>query len=176
MWRIICKQHANECLPPHTELVWSTHRCDAPVEVGEKNKIECKYCKKVVSGAYRLKCHLAHTCGDGRPCEEVPPSVKELMQRNVLERKRENVSREIGEPSHIPYEGHKKLKSSDQTGISAVPILPSSTEPISEEALLQQASISIERSGAQMGARIEEEILPLKHVKKSIGQFFYDGA
>lgn len=67
---------------------------DHDVEVGEKNKIECKYCKKVVSGVYRLKCHLAHKCGDGRLCEEVPPSVKELMQKNVLERKRENFSRD----------------------------------------------------------------------------------
>lgn len=59
---------------------------------GDRQKIKCKYCNKVIlgGGISRLKQHLAGERGNIAPCEEVPEDVKLQMQQHlgfkVLER------------------------------------------------------------------------------------------
>ncbi|PSS07218.1 S-cell enriched with leucine-rich repeat-containing protein [Actinidia chinensis var. chinensis] len=65
-----------------------------------KRRVECNYCGKVVSGFTRLKCHLGGIRGDVAPCEEVPTDVKGLMRNRLLEKKRGNLSKEVGELYH----------------------------------------------------------------------------
>ncbi|GMQ07738.1 hypothetical protein CsSME_00051812 [Camellia sinensis var. sinensis] len=65
-----------------------------------KRRIECNYCGKVVSGFSRLKCHLGGIRGDVVPCEKVPTNVKDLMRDKLLEKKKGNLSKEVGELYH----------------------------------------------------------------------------
>ncbi|XP_073006374.1 uncharacterized protein [Typha latifolia] len=59
---------------------------------GDRQKIQCKYCLKVIlgGGISRLKQHLAGERGNIAPCESVPEDVKAQMQQHlgfrVLER------------------------------------------------------------------------------------------
>ena len=52
---------------------------------------------KVVSGFFRLKCHLGGICGDVTPCENAPQNMKELFRNKLLERKIESLSMEVDE-------------------------------------------------------------------------------
>ncbi|KAI6689723.1 hypothetical protein NL676_026551 [Syzygium grande] len=52
-----------------------------------RGKVQCNYCGKVVSGKFRLKCHLAGMRGDVIPCTEVPADTKKLFHDMVLEQK-----------------------------------------------------------------------------------------
>ncbi|KAF8400145.1 hypothetical protein HHK36_013441 [Tetracentron sinense] len=67
---------------------------------GQKKRVKCKYCFKVMSGFNRLKCHLGGVRGDVVPCEEVPTAVKVLMRDSLLESKRGSLSKEVGELHH----------------------------------------------------------------------------
>ncbi|XP_031253468.1 uncharacterized protein LOC116115045 [Pistacia vera] len=66
----------------------------------KKRKVKCNYCGKVVSGFYRLKCHLGSLRGDVLPCEEVPPSVKEPLRAKLLETKRKNLVKQVDQILH----------------------------------------------------------------------------
>ncbi|KAK7842720.1 hypothetical protein CFP56_013477 [Quercus suber] len=63
----------------------------------KKVRVQCKYCGKVVSGFFRLKCHLGGIRGDVTPCENAPQNVKELFRNKLLERKIESLSKEVDE-------------------------------------------------------------------------------
>ena len=54
---------------------------------------QCKYCGEVVSGFFRLKCHLGGIRGDVTHCENAPQNVKELFRNKLLERKIESLSK-----------------------------------------------------------------------------------
>ncbi|KAJ0083325.1 hypothetical protein Patl1_30955 [Pistacia atlantica] len=66
----------------------------------KKRKVKCNYCGKVVSGFYRLKCHLGSLRGDVLPCEEVPLSVKEPLRAKLLETKRKNLVKQVDQILH----------------------------------------------------------------------------
>lgn len=66
----------------------------------KRSKVQCNYCAKVVSGFFRLKCHLGGIRGDVTPCEKAPANVKELLRNKLLERKRENVGKDVGKLYH----------------------------------------------------------------------------
>ncbi|KAJ8460088.1 hypothetical protein OPV22_033014 [Ensete ventricosum] len=52
---------------------------------GDRQKIECKYCHKVIlgGGISRLKQHLAGERGNIAPCDQVPADVKAQMQQHL---------------------------------------------------------------------------------------------
>ncbi|CAL9129750.1 unnamed protein product [Musa textilis] len=52
---------------------------------GDRQKIECKYCHKVIlgGGISRLKQHLAGERGNIAPCDQVPDDVKAQMQQHL---------------------------------------------------------------------------------------------
>lgn len=67
----------------------------------KKGRVQCNYCGKVVSGFFRLKCHLGGIRGDVTPCENAPQNVKELFRNKLLERKMECFNKEV-EEIHAP--------------------------------------------------------------------------
>ncbi|EEF32010.1 uncharacterized protein LOC8287228 [Ricinus communis] len=62
----------------------------------EKNRVQCNYCGKVVSGITRLKCHLGGIRKDVVPCEKVPENVKEAFRNMLQEIKKEALAKEFG--------------------------------------------------------------------------------
>ncbi|KAK2662403.1 hypothetical protein Ddye_000977 [Dipteronia dyeriana] len=56
---------------------------DHGTALAEKNRVQCNYCGKVMSGFYRLKYHLGGMRGDVTSCEKVPENVKEYF-RNIF--------------------------------------------------------------------------------------------
>lgn len=66
----------------------------------KRSKVQCNYCAKVVSGFFRLKCHLGGIRGDVTPCEKAPANVKELLRNELLKRKHENVGKEVRKVCH----------------------------------------------------------------------------
>ncbi|XP_009418974.2 uncharacterized protein LOC103999056 [Musa acuminata AAA Group] len=52
---------------------------------GDRQKIECKYCHKIIlgGGISRLKQHLAGERGNIAPCDQVPDDVKAQMQQHL---------------------------------------------------------------------------------------------
>ncbi|XXG82464.1 hypothetical protein AAC387_Pa10g0407 [Persea americana] len=79
---------------------------------GDRQKIKCKYCNKVIlgGGISRLKQHLAGERGNIAPCEEVPEDVKRQMQQHlgfkVLERLKRQ--RELGIINGPSQEGREE--------------------------------------------------------------------
>ncbi|KAF5452866.1 hypothetical protein F2P56_027824 [Juglans regia] len=67
----------------------------------KKGRVQCNYCGKVVSGFFRLKCHLGGIRGDVIPCENAPQKVREQFRDSLLERKTEGFCKEVGEPYHL---------------------------------------------------------------------------
>ncbi|XP_064981268.1 uncharacterized protein LOC135622891 [Musa acuminata AAA Group] len=61
---------------------------------GDRQKIECKYCHKVIlgGGISRLKQHLAGERGNIAPCDQVPEDVKTQMQQHLGFKGLENCS------------------------------------------------------------------------------------
>ncbi|KAF5178127.1 Zinc finger protein [Thalictrum thalictroides] len=45
-----------------------------------RNRVQCRYCPKEVTGFSHLKYHLGQLSGDVKPCEDVPENVKILMR------------------------------------------------------------------------------------------------
>ncbi|KAJ4716949.1 putative HAT transposon superfamily protein [Melia azedarach] len=61
----------------------------------KRKKVQCNYCSKVVSGFYRLKCHLGAIRGDVLPCVLVPSNIKEYFNTKLNEVKRKNLIKEV---------------------------------------------------------------------------------
>ncbi|WOK97096.1 hypothetical protein Cni_G05804 [Canna indica] len=72
---------------------------------GDRQKIECRYCHKVIlgGGISRLKQHLAGERGNIAPCEQVPDDVKAQVRQHlgfkVLERLKKQKDTEVTEYS-----------------------------------------------------------------------------
>ncbi|KAL3506501.1 hypothetical protein ACH5RR_031883 [Cinchona calisaya] len=67
------------------------------VDDQKKMRVKCNHCGKIVSGFSRLKYHLGGVRGDVVPCLEVPLNVKDAFHNELIEKKRRNLSREVGE-------------------------------------------------------------------------------
>ncbi|WOL15318.1 hypothetical protein Cni_G24099 [Canna indica] len=67
--------------PRATDLGWA----HGIMVNGDRQKIECKYCHKVIlgGGISRLKQHLAGERGNIAPCDQVPDDVKAQMQQHL---------------------------------------------------------------------------------------------
>ena len=81
---------------------------DHRTALAEKNRVQCNYCGKVMSGFYRLKYHLGGIRGDVTPCEKVPENVEEYF-RNVL----------LGELHH-PDRPRKRNVCSNSNGVKRI--------------------------------------------------------
>uniref|UniRef100_A0A5B6ZU29 DUF659 domain-containing protein n=1 Tax=Davidia involucrata TaxID=16924 RepID=A0A5B6ZU29_DAVIN len=145
----------------------------------QKRRVKCNYCGKVVSGFTRLKCHLGGIRGDVVPCEEVPTNVKELMRSKLLEKKRGNLSKEVGELYHpnLPWKrngcshsigvSHNKLETTQTAAIGCKKRVK--VDSISKNSMTESVSFPTRRIGS-LG--IEDS--SLRQAKKCIGRFFYE--
>ncbi|XP_010941564.1 uncharacterized protein [Elaeis guineensis] len=85
---ISCKDEQGLAPPRATDLGWA----HGMMVNGDRQKIQCKYCLKVIlgGGISRLKQHLAGERGNIAPCEKVPDDIRTQMQQHlgfkVLER------------------------------------------------------------------------------------------
>ncbi|KAF6145232.1 hypothetical protein GIB67_041427 [Kingdonia uniflora] len=61
----------------------------------QKNRVQCNYCAKVVSGFAHLKQHLGGIRGDVVPCEQVPQDVIVKMRKDLVEKRSTNLKREV---------------------------------------------------------------------------------
>ncbi|KAF9595917.1 hypothetical protein IFM89_006198 [Coptis chinensis] len=79
---IVPSRNEQGSAPPRaTDLGWA----HGMMVNGDRQKIECKYCHKVIlgGGISRLKQHLAGERGNIAPCEKVPEEVKAQMQQHI---------------------------------------------------------------------------------------------
>ncbi|KAL5554306.1 hypothetical protein UlMin_041707 [Ulmus minor] len=118
----------------------------------KKNRVECLYCAKVVSGFPRFKCHLGGIRGNVTPCENVPAVVKNVFRDIMNQSKKEYLAKESGE-IQLPQKRNRSACSTSQTDV---------TEPC--------GSLS-----SQNGS-IDEIITDLESTKieRCIGRFFYE--
>jgi len=66
----------------------------------EKNRVQCKYCDKVVRGFNRLKHHLGGVGTDVVKCTQVPDDIQLYMKNVLLEKKKERLLKEVGKLCH----------------------------------------------------------------------------
>ncbi|KAF5931656.1 hypothetical protein HYC85_027827 [Camellia sinensis] len=145
-----------------------------------KRRIECNYCGKVVSGFSRLKCHLGGIRGDVVPCEKVPTNVKDLMRDKLLEKKKGNLSKEVGELYHpnLPWKRNwcpdsnavkdGKLDMNQAAGSGSKKRVK--VNSISENSVTEVCSFP-KRSQAAPSAM---EDLSSQQAERCIGRFFYE--
>lgn len=145
-----------------------------------KRRIECNYCGKVVSGFSRLKCHLGGIRGDVVPCEKVPTNVKDLMRDKLLEKKKGNLSKEVGELYHpnLPWKRNwcpdsnavkdGKLDMNQAAGSGSKKRVK--VNSISENSVTEVCSFP-KRSQAAPSA---VEDLSSQQAERCIGRFFYE--
>ncbi|CAK9146146.1 unnamed protein product [Ilex paraguariensis] len=148
----------------------------------QKKRVKCNYCGKVVSGFSRLKCHLGGIRGDVTPCLEVPAYVKESIRNKLLEMKRGNLSKEVGELYHpnLPWKrnwcydmngDHSKLEITQTAGSRSNKCVK--MDSLSENSGTESVSFPKGRIGSG-GAFTGIEDPSLGLVQKSIGRFFYE--
>lgn len=82
----------------------------------KSSTIRCNYCFELINGFHRLRFHLGGIRGEERPCPEVPASVKEFYQNEVLKkRKYHNLKREmlwLDSPKELPLKRNCSQRSS----------------------------------------------------------------
>ncbi|KAF5466243.1 hypothetical protein F2P56_016188 [Juglans regia] len=148
-------------------------------------RVQCNYCGKVVSGFFRLKCHLGGIRGDVTPCENAPQNVKELFNKSLLERKTESFSKEVGDPHHpnLPRkrncypnwnsDQHNKHETTQNGGSCFARHVDMDSAP--EDNLTDGATFSNGGIGFQRAIRCEtiKDALSMQ-AQKSIARFFYE--
>ncbi|XP_030935000.1 uncharacterized protein LOC115960314 isoform X2 [Quercus lobata] len=151
----------------------------------KKVRVQCKYCGKVVSGFFRLKCHLGGIRGDVTPCENAPQNVKELFRNKLLERKIESLSKEVDELNdpnlpckrnrlpnlnsvkHNKHETTQTAGSCDGRHVDMDSAL--------EDSLTDSASLPYENAGSQTAINCKEGRVSLsRNAQKCIARFFYE--
>ncbi|KAK9267001.1 hypothetical protein L1049_021395 [Liquidambar formosana] len=169
---------------PASEVSVNVHDHGSPLDE-KKKRIQCNYCNKVVSGFYRLRCHLGGIRGDVTPCEEVPENIKQLIKNELLEKRRGNLTKEVGEP-HVSDLSRKRSWCSDLNRVNHQKFKATQTarsvsrnhvkkEPVLGDASTEGASTSNGRTSPQRVVDSEEGMdLSLKQARKCIGRFFYE--
>ncbi|KAI3442569.1 DUF659 domain-containing protein, partial [Psidium guajava] len=150
------------------------------IDNGKKGKVQCNYCGKVVSGKFRLKCHLGGVRGDVIPCTEVPADIRKLFHERVLETKGTN-HREV--LNLATPETRQKRKSCPGTN-SRMP--SKSRSPESSDPRKIEESTGVAEGGAADVSPFSEEVglwtktfsegkeyRPSMHARL-IGRFFYE--
>ncbi|PSS18203.1 Flagellin [Actinidia chinensis var. chinensis] len=148
-----------------------------------KRRVKCNYCGKVVSGFTRLKCHLGGIRGDVAPCGEVPTDVMGLMRNKLLEKKRGNLSKEVGELYHpdLPWKRNWCPQSSGVKDAEQDMVQPVESggkkhvkfNSISENSVPEVFSFPKGNICSQTTPSAMEE-LSLHQFQKCIARFFYE--
>lgn len=107
---------------------------------GDRQKIKCKYCNKVIlgGGISRLKQHLAGERGNIVPCEEVPEDVKLQMQQ------------------HLGFKVLEKLKKQKELGIINGPSLEGREENNGGMRMSPNATSFRRSRGRRRGKEVDE--------------------
>lgn len=151
----------------------------------KKIRVQCNYCGKVVSGFFRLKCHLGGLRKDVVPCERVPDKVNEQFRSKLLETRRENLGREVGKLYHpaLPW---KRNRSPNLKGVKHIKCEPSQTagcgsekhtetDSVVEDGDTKHLPIHNKRVGSKLATNGEaKEDLSSRQAQKYIGRFFYE--
>lgn len=151
----------------------------------QKNRVQCNYCAKSMSGFSRLRYHLGCVKGDVTPCGEVPENVKELMKTKLLELKRGSLGKEVGtlEYPDLPWKRkwypspsaieHRKLQTTQKAGSDSRKDVQKDT--VSENGVTKEVSLPNGRRGSQkVEDHKEREDSSSRQAKKCIGRFFYE--
>ena len=142
----------------------------------------------MVSGFFRLKCHLGGIRGDVTHCENAPQNVKELFRNKLLERKIESLSKEVDELNdpngpnlpckrnrcpnlnsvkHNKHETTQTAGSCDGRHVDMDSAL--------EDSLTDSASLPYENAGSQTAINCKEGRVSLsRNAQKCIARFFYE--
>lgn len=151
----------------------------------KRSKVQCNYCAKVVSGFFRLKCHLGGIRGDVAPCEKAPANVKELLRNKLLERKQGNIGKEVGKLYHpdLPLKrnsspnstsvSHSKRQNNQTSGTynGNQEVVDSHLQNFTSEGV----TIPSGRKDSQTASNIETiEDSTSRKVQRCIGRFFYE--
>ncbi|KAH7515227.1 hypothetical protein FEM48_Zijuj10G0004600 [Ziziphus jujuba var. spinosa] len=135
---------------------------------GKRSKVQCNYCAKVMSGFFRLKCHLGGIRGDVTPCEKAPANVKELLRNRLLERKRENIGKEVGKLCH-PDLPLKRNSSPNSTSVSH------NKRQNTRSFITEGVTIPSGSKDSQTASNDEtKEDSASRKVLRCIGRFFYE--
>ncbi|KAM1240692.1 hypothetical protein ACFX15_045441 [Malus domestica] len=140
-----------------------------------KNKFQCNYCGKVVSGSTRLKYHIGGIRGDVLPCNSAPADVRELMKNNVIERKRETFGKEFGELNTSDLSGKRNCKRGASQNAGFQNQSQEVLELECEDSAAVHVSVTKRGRGAQQGdnGETKRDIIS-RQVQKCIGRFFYE--
>ncbi|KAK1587778.1 hypothetical protein Q3G72_016743 [Acer saccharum] len=150
----------------------------------EKNRVQCNYCCKVMSGFSRLKYHLGGIRGDVTPCEKVPENVREVFRNILLETKRGGLIKEVGELHH-PDHPQKRNVCSDSNGVKRFKVEASQNVNCESggheytgselEGATQHVSLPSRRIGSPTGSEAEKKKVSLSwQAQKCMGRFFYE--
>ncbi|XP_020537128.1 uncharacterized protein LOC105640149 isoform X2 [Jatropha curcas] len=151
----------------------------------KKVRVQCNYCGKVVSGFFRLKCHLGGVGKDVIHCEKVPENVKTLFRNMLEENKKVSLTKEVGKLSqpylpskrnlspaldcfkHIKHEASQTAScgSRNQAEIDSVV-----EDSVTEHHLIHNRKID---SNSAIDGEEKEDALS-RQIKKCIGRFFYE--
>ncbi|XP_073144164.1 uncharacterized protein [Henckelia pumila] len=126
-----------------------------------KKNVKCNHCGKIVSGFHRLKCHLGAVGKDVKPCLKVPVDVKEVFEAVLLEKKMNNLKRNLSPPK-----GNVNINIADTESDK------SEGDCLSENSVVKRASLSNKRMCSEVGTSSPEDSSE-REVKKSVGRFFY---
>ncbi|KAJ9145619.1 hypothetical protein P3X46_027982 [Hevea brasiliensis] len=151
----------------------------------KKIRVQCNYCGKVVSGFFRLKCHLGGVRKDVVPCEKVPENVKESFRNMLEERKRENLAKEVGKICQPDLPGkrngwptsnvvkHFKFEASQTAGYGSKKQLEN--DSVVEDDVVEHFPVPNKRPDSKItiNGQLKEDA-SAGQVKKSIGRFFYE--
>ncbi|XVE89018.1 hypothetical protein DITRI_Ditri19aG0116400 [Diplodiscus trichospermus] len=151
---------------------------------GKKNRVQCNYCQKEMSGFFRLKCHLGGVRGDVIPCEKVLQDVKELF-RGKLQERGGRLCKEVRDlfQQGLPLKRNgcpsknvaKKMRrqSSESSGSESGEY--EIVDSMSEDDLKEPAILPSERIVSQSSVAGDEIEEPLsKQNKRCIGRFFFE--
>lgn len=151
----------------------------------KRNRVQCNYCGKIVSGFSRLKCHLGGIRGDVTPCEKVPENVKEPLRNKLLETKGGSLSKKVGEVYHLDPTckrnwwsdsngSVKHFKAEVAQNVSCKSGSHTETESEQEEGVTQHISIPNSRTDSQTSIDAEKKDPLARQAQKCIGRFFYE--
>ena len=151
----------------------------------QKNRVQCNYCAKMMSGFSRLRYHLGCVKGDVAPCGEVPENVKELIKTKLLELKRGSLGKEVGnlEFPDLPWKRklyhtasvieHRKLHTTQKAGSDSKKDVQK--DRVSDNGVTRDVPLPNGRNGSQeVVDHKEREDSTSRQAKKCIGRFFYE--
>ncbi|KAB5547451.1 hypothetical protein DKX38_010857 [Salix brachista] len=147
----------------------------------KKQRVQCNYCGKVMSGFSRLKYHVGGIRGDVVPCEKVAVNVRESFRSMLLETKRASLDKEVQDPYHpdLPCKRfyspdlnaakRKKRDVNHTTGCGSG--MHAEMHSVMEDDMTEHVSVNNRRTAMSSGAK--ENVLS-RQAQRCIGRFFYE--